>query len=116
MGDKYSIVVKLKFELFFFTEVHLVAILVLNLFSALGAFMGLYIASALSEYDQFMGYMTAIAAGAFLYIAFMDMVHIQGQFNINYINISLIRKHFLKREQRKYLWHSNIYLVILKSN
>ncbi|XP_063723203.1 zinc transporter ZIP4-like [Symsagittifera roscoffensis] len=61
------------FALLLDMKLHLVAILVLNLFSALGAFMGLYIASALSEYDQFMGYMTAIAAGAFLYIAFMDM-------------------------------------------
>ncbi|XP_063714055.1 zinc transporter ZIP4-like isoform X2 [Symsagittifera roscoffensis] len=61
------------FALLLDMKVHLLAILGLNLFSALGAFAGLYIASALSEHDHFIGYMQAIAAGVFLYIAFMDM-------------------------------------------
>ncbi|XP_075243169.1 zinc transporter ZIP4-like isoform X2 [Convolutriloba macropyga] len=50
-----------------------VPIVLLNLFSAFGAIAGLFMGAGLSEYENFAQWMTAFAAGAFLYIALIDM-------------------------------------------
>ena len=50
--------------------------LMLNLFSSLTAFIGLYIGIAVGDIDEARPWLFALAAGMFLYVAWVDMVHL----------------------------------------